>query len=31
VLVKNSELTEIPVSGPVTVSWPAARSMPILD
>ena len=31
VLVKNSELTEIPVSGPVTVSWPFARSMQIRD
>ena len=31
VLVKNSELTGIPVSGPVTVSWPAARSMLIRE
>jgi ABC-type Fe3+/spermidine/putrescine transport system ATPase subunit len=31
VLVKNSELAAIPASGPVTVSWPASRSMPIHD
>lgn len=31
VLVKNSELGGIPDSGPVAVSWPASRSMPIRD
>ncbi len=31
VLVKNSELAAIPASGPVTVSWPVSRSMPIMD
>ena len=31
VLLKNSELDTIPASGPVTVCWPAARSMPILE
>lgn len=31
VLVKNSELAGFPESGPVSVSWPAARSMPILE
>jgi putative spermidine/putrescine transport system ATP-binding protein len=30
VLVKNSELAGIPERGPVKVSWPAARSMPIV-
>lgn len=29
VLVKNVELSGIPTSGPVTVSWAASRSMPI--
>jgi putative spermidine/putrescine transport system ATP-binding protein len=29
VLVKNSELGDIPASGPVAVSWPASRSMQI--
>ena len=31
VLVKNSELAGIPDAGPVIVSWPAARSMPIRE
>lgn len=31
VLVKNSELANIPEKGPVNVSWPASRSMPIRD
>jgi ABC-type Fe3+/spermidine/putrescine transport system ATPase subunit len=31
VLVKNSELAAIPAAGPVKVSWPVARSMPIRE
>jgi putative spermidine/putrescine transport system ATP-binding protein len=31
VLVKNSELGAMPAAGPVTVSWPVSRSMPIID
>jgi ABC-type Fe3+/spermidine/putrescine transport system ATPase subunit len=31
VLVKNSELAAIPAAGPVTVSWPASRSIPIRE
>ncbi len=31
ILVKNSELSGIPATGPVAVTWPAARSMPIRD
>mgnify|MGYP000844860532 CR=1 FL=1 len=31
ILLKNSELADIPQSGPVMVSWPAARSMLIHD
>jgi ABC-type Fe3+/spermidine/putrescine transport system ATPase subunit len=31
VLIKNSELDAVPAPGPVTVSWPITRSMPIRD
>jgi putative spermidine/putrescine transport system ATP-binding protein len=31
VLVKNSELSDIPATGPVTVSWPVSRSMLIRE
>ena len=29
VLVKNSELAGVPAAGPVTITWPISRSMPI--
>ena len=31
ILIKNSELAELPPAGPVWVSWPAKRSMPLAD